>query len=104
MKDQKRDAGCSSFRGKCNHIEGMEKDQSQREENEKKYEELYYDEKQQHEEALQRYKEDHPDEMEIIKLHKKCNKKDRKVLQPKALSKSDEPKKAPPKSDEPKKV
>ena len=32
--------------------------------------------------------------MEIIKLHKKCNKKDRKILQPKALSKSDEPKKA----------
>ena len=29
--------------------------------------------------------------MEIIKRHKKCNKKDRKVLQPKALSKSDKP-------------
>ena len=25
-KDQKRVAGCSSFQGKCNHIEGMEKD------------------------------------------------------------------------------
>ena len=43
---------------------------------------------------MQRYQEDHADEMEIIKLHKKYNKKDRKVLQPKALSKSDEPKKA----------
>ena len=42
--------------------------------------------------------------MEIIKLQKKCNKKDKKVLQPKALSKSDEPKKAISKSDEPKKV
>ena len=31
--------------------------------------------------------------MEITKLHKKCNKKNRKVLQPKVLSKSDEPKK-----------
>ena len=40
--------------------------------------------------------------MEIIKLHKKCNKKTRKISQPKALSKSDEPKKAL--SDEPKKV
>ena len=57
----------------------------------KKYKDLYEEEKQRHEEALQRYQEDHADEMEIIKLHKKCNKKDRKVLQPKALSKSDEP-------------
>ena len=54
---------------------------------------LYEEEKQRHEEALQRYQEDHAGEMEIIKLHKKCNKKGRKVLQPKALSKSDEPKK-----------
>ena len=60
----------------------------------KKYKELYEEEKQRHEEALKRYQEDHADEMEIIKLHKKCNKKDRKVLQSKALSKSDEPKKA----------
>ena len=59
----------------------------------KKYKELYEEEKQRHEEALQRYQEDHVDEMEIIKLHKKCSKKDGKVLQPKALSKSDEPKK-----------
>ena len=53
---------------------------------------------------MERCQEDHADEMEIIKLQKKCNKKDKKVLQPKALSKSDEPKKAISKSDEPKKV
>ena len=70
----------------------------------KKYKDLYEEEKQRHEEALQRYQEDHADEMEIIKLHKKCNKKDRKVLQPKALSKSDEPKKVSPKSGEPRKA
>ena len=41
--------------------------------------------------------------MEIINLPKKCNKKARKVSQPKkALSKPDEPKKASSKSDEPK--
>ena len=39
---------------------------------------------------MKRYQEDYADEMEIIKLHKKCNKKDRNVLQPKALSKSNE--------------
>ena len=44
----------------------------------KSYKELYEGEKQQHEEALQRYQEFHVDEMEIIKLHKKCNKKDRR--------------------------
>ena len=59
----------------------------------KKYKELYEGEKQRHEEALQRYQEDHTDQMEIISLHKKCNKKDRKILQPKAHSKSDESKK-----------
>ena len=59
----------------------------------KKYKDIYEEEKQRHEEALQRYQEDHANEMEIIKRHKKCNKKDRKILQPKALSKSDEPKK-----------
>ena len=64
-----------------------------REKKMKKYKELYEKEKQRHEDALQRYQEDHANEMEIIKLHKKCNKKDRKVLQAKALSKSDEPKK-----------
>ena len=58
-----------------------------------KYKELYEEEKKRHEEALQRYQDDDADEMEIIKLPKKCNKKDKKVLQPKALSKSGEPKK-----------
>ena len=58
----------------------------------KKYKELY-EEKQQHEEARQRYQEDHMDEMEIINLHKRCNKK------------ASQPKKAPKpfKSDKPKK-
>ena len=48
---------------------------------------FYEGEKKRHEEALQRCQEDHADEMEITKLLKKCNKKNRKVLQPKALSK-----------------
>ena len=39
--------------------------------------------------------------MEITKLLKKCNKKNRKVLQPKALSKSDEPKKLSEPIDDP---
>ena len=59
----------------------------------KKYKDLYKEEKQPHEEALQRYQEDHADEMKIINLHKRCNKK---VPQPKKVSKSfksDEPKK-----------
>ena len=42
----------------------------------KKYKELYEEEKQRDEEALQRYQEDHTDEMEMIKAHKKCNKKE----------------------------
>ena len=67
----------------------------------KKYKELYEEEKQRHEEALQRYQEDHADEMEIIKLQKRCNKKDREILQPKALSKSDEPKKLSEPIDDP---
>ena len=67
----------------------------------KKYKDLYEEEKQWHEEALQRYQEDQADEMEIIKLPKKCNKKDRKILQLKALSKSDEPKKVLRPTDEP---
>ena len=46
----------------------------------KKYKELYEEEKQRHEERLQRYQEDHANEMEIIKLHKKCKKKDRVIL------------------------
>ena len=72
----------------------------------KKYKDLYEEKKQRREEALQRYQEDHMDEMEIINLRKMCNKK---ISQPKRVSgspKSDELKKASgsPKSDEPKKV
>ena len=73
----------------------------------KKYKDLYEKVKQRHEEALQRYQEDHTDEMKIINLHQKCKKKARKVSQPKkALSTSDEPRKASKsfKSDEPTKV
>ena len=46
----------------------------------KKYKDLYKEEKQRHEEALQRYHEDHMDEMEIIILHKRCNKTDTKAV------------------------
>ena len=49
----------------------------------KNYQDLYEEEKQRHEESLQRYQEDHMDEMEIISLHKRCNRKVRKVSQPK---------------------
>ena len=75
----------------------------------KKYRDLHAEEKRRHEEVLQRYQEDHMDEIEIINLHKRCNKKARKVPQHKKASesfKSDEPKKVSgsPKSDEPKKV
>ena len=75
----------------------------------KKYKDLYEEEKQRHEEALQRYQEDHTDEMEIISLHKKCNKKAKKVSQPKKASvppKPEEAKRAsePSKSDERKNV
>ena len=60
----------------------------------KKYKDLYVEEKQQHEEALQRYKEDHVNEMEIISLHKKCIKRARKIPVPKKASElPDEPKK-----------
>ena len=45
----------------------------------KRYRDLYEEEKRRHEEALQRYQEDNMDEMEIINLHKKCNKKARKT-------------------------
>ena len=72
-----------------------------REEKMKKYKELYEGEQQQQEEGLQRYQDDHAGEMEIIKLHKKCNKKDKKVLQSKAISKSDEPKKLSEPIDDP---
>ena len=60
----------------------------------KKYSDLYEEEKRRHEEALERYQEDHMDEMEIINLHKRN--KAREIPQPKKVSKS-------PKSDEPKK-
>ena len=46
----------------------------------KKYKDLYEEEKQQHENALQRYQEDHMDEMEIIKLHKRYKKTDTKTV------------------------
>ena len=36
----------------------------------KKYKDLYEEEKQRHEEALQRYQEDHVDKMEIINFTK----------------------------------
>ena len=49
----------------------------------RKYKDLYEEEKRRHEEALQRYQEDHMDEMEIINLHKICNKEARKTSQPK---------------------
>ena len=68
----------------------------------KKYKDLYEEEEQRHEEVLQRYQEDYVDEMEIINLHKKCNKKARNVSQ-KALPKLNKTKKAPG-LDEPKKV
>ena len=45
----------------------------------KKYRDLYEVEKQRYEEALQRYQEDHMDEVEIINLHKRCNKTGAKV-------------------------
>ena len=37
----------------------------------KKYKELYEEEKQRHEEALQRYQEDYANKTEIVKLQKK---------------------------------
>ena len=40
----------------------------------KKYRDLYEVEKQRYKEALQRYEEDHMNEVEIINLHKRCNK------------------------------
>ena len=46
----------------------------------KKHKDFYEEEKQQHKEALQRYQEDHMDEMEIINLHRRCNKTDIKAV------------------------
>ena len=51
----------------------------------KKYVDLYEEEKQRHEEALQRYQEDHTDEIKIINLHKKGNKTDTKAVTKTAL-------------------
>ena len=59
----------------------------------KKYRDLYGKEKQRHEEALQRCQEDNMDEMEIINLHKRWNKKARKTPRSKKALKS-------PKSDD----
>ena len=59
----------------------------------KKYKDLYEEENGRHEETLQRYQEDNMDEMEIINLHKRWNKKARKTPQPKNATKS-------PKSDD----
>ena len=77
----------------------------------KKYRDLFDEEKRRHEEALQRYQEDHMDEIEIINLHKRN--RDRKNPQPKKAPKSpkfietddssddeQKPKKAPKSSDE----
>ena len=69
----------------------------------KKYKDLYGEEKQRHEEALQKYQEDQTDETEIINLHKRRNRKARKVSQPKKASGSDEPKKVSGPIDDPSK-
>ena len=45
----------------------------------KKYGDLYETEKRRYEEALQRYQENHMDEVEIISLHERCNKTSAKV-------------------------
>ena len=44
----------------------------------KKYKDFHEAEKKRYEEALQRYQEDHMDEVEIISLHKRCNKTETK--------------------------
>ena len=46
----------------------------------KKYKDLYEEEIQRHEETLQRYQEDHMYEIEIVSLHKSCNKTDIKAV------------------------
>ena len=56
----------------------------------KKYRILYEEEKRQNEEDLQRYQEDHMDEMEIINLYKRCNKNVRRTPQSKKAPNSDE--------------
>ena len=54
----------------------------------KKYSNPYKAEKQQYEEALQRYQDNHMDEVEIINMHKMCNKAGAKTFA-KAGTKSD---------------
>ena len=56
----------------------------------KKYKILYEEEKRRNEEDLQRYQEDHMDEMEIINLYKRCNKNVRRTPQSKKAPNSDE--------------
>ena len=59
----------------------------------KKHRDLYEEEKRRHEETLKRYQEDHMDEMEIINLHKRCNKKSSQPIKAPKPFKSDKPKK-----------
>ena len=56
----------------------------------KKYRILYEEEKRQNEEDLQRYQEDHMDEMEIINHYKRCSKNVRRTPQFKKAPNSDE--------------
>ena len=56
----------------------------------KKYKILYEEEKQRNEEDLQRYQEDHMDEMEIINHYKRCSKNVRRTPQFKKAPNSDE--------------
>ena len=51
----------------------------------KNYKDFYEEEKQRHEEILQKYQEDHMDGMEIINLQKRCNKTDIKAVAKTAL-------------------
>ena len=54
----------------------------------------HYKDKQRHEQALQRYQEDHADEMETIDFHKKCTKKGRKEPKKASDDSSDEEQKS----------
>ena len=53
------------------------------------YRDLYEEEKRRHEEVLQIYQENSVDEMQIIDLQKRCNRKARKAPQPKKTPKGD---------------
>ena len=55
----------------------------------KMYRDLYEEEKRRHEEVLHIYQENSMDEMVIIDLQKRCNKKARKAPQPKKAPKGD---------------